>query len=123
MTAKHFILNDNNGKSYFEDGTVPEFSAADFPAGWEALSVEAAGIFFFLFKIEPSAEEFPLHAAPDEYFSYVVKGSGTLFGGDSETKGEHIKFNAGDFISFKPDTQHAWKNGDTETLILFVKKL
>ncbi|WP_169305279.1 cupin domain-containing protein [Coraliomargarita akajimensis] len=119
---QHTRMIQNNGISAFEQADMPEFSAADFD-GWEGLSLEAAGVFFFMFKVAPDAADFPLHAAPDEYLGYVVKGGGTLYAGSAEAKTDSIEFSEGDFITFKPDTQHAWTNGDSETKILFVRAL
>jgi len=101
---------------------LPQFTPADFP-GWESIQTEGEGVFFFLFKVSSGAEEFPLHAAPDAFLCYVAKGGGILYSGSSEKKTDEVSFSEGDLISFDPNTQHAWKNGDQETKILFVKAL
>lgn len=121
---KHFTMTDKNGESFISIEHAPEFSAADY-SGWEAISVEAeaAGLFFFMFKVAPNAEEFPLHASPDTWLSYVVSGHGLMYAGkENGVKTQGVEFKAGDFISFGPNTQHAWKNGDAETKIMFLKR-
>lgn len=117
----HYLMTDQGGHSAIETLVAPEFGAAEYP-GWEALSLETEGLSFFMFKIAPGAAEYPLHAAPDEWIGYVVSGSGVLYAGDEEGRqSEQVAFTAGDFITFKPNTQHAWKNGSEESRILFVK--
>ena len=117
----HYVMTDHAGSSAIETLAPPEFAAADYP-GWEALSLDAGALSFFMFRIAPGAAEFPLHAAPDEWIGYVVSGGGVLFAGDGEGKKlGQVHFAAGDFITFKPNTQHAWENGTEESKILFVK--
>lgn len=118
---KHFIMTDKGGQSFLETQSAPVFEEADYE-GWEALSIETAGLFFFMFKVQPNAEDFPLHASPDDWISYVISGHGKLFAGIADgPKTEQVEFKAGDFISFKPNTQHAWENGSSETKLLFLK--
>lgn len=120
--SKHYLMTDASGVSALAETDVPQFSSADV-AGWEGLSVEAAGVFFFMFRIAPGAEEFPMHAAPDAYLGYVAKGSGQLHVGTEADKMESVTFNEGDFITFEPDTMHGWTNGPEESKILFVRQL
>ncbi len=119
---KHYLMTDQSGISALSELAAPEFSAADY-AGWEGLSAEAGGVFFFMFKISADAVEYPMHASPDEWLGYVVVGEGELFSGNaSGEKLGSVSFKAGDFITFMANTQHAWKNGGQESKILFVKK-
>lgn len=119
--SKLFTMVQKAGESFIDTKEAPEFSAGDFK-GWEQMSHETAGLFFFMFKIEPHAEEFPLHASPDDWLSYVVSGSGTLFAGvENGRKTQQVEFKAGDFIEFQPDTQHAWQSSSEETKIMFLK--
>lgn len=120
--SKHIHMIEQSGISAFKDAEMPQFTSADFP-GWDSIQTEGAGVFFFLFRVAAGAEEFPLHAAPEAFLGYVAKGGGTLYAGSSEEKTDHVEFSEGDLISFDPNTQHAWKNGDAETKILFVKAL
>ena len=120
--SRHYLMTEKQGTSFLEEVEGPSFSSTDVD-GWEGLTVEAAGVFFFMFRIAPNAVEFPMHAAPDEYLGYVVRGSGKLHAGTEQEKLESVDFNEGDFITFKPDTMPGWTNGPQESKILFVRKL
>lgn len=118
----HFLMKNQSGNAAFEKLDAPEFAAADYD-GWESLAVEASGIFFFMFKIDADAVDYPLHASPDAWLGYVVEGAGYLTAGNQDGSQEldRATYQAGDFITFEPNTQHGWSNGNTPAKILFVK--
>lgn len=120
--SKHIIMSEAGGSSFLEEMPAPAFTPADFP-GWSGLSLEDSGVFLFMFDIAPDAVEFPLHTSPDEWLAYVVAGAGELVSGEGETRQlESVPFAAGDFITFRANTPHAWRNGGVASRILFVKR-
>lgn len=120
--SKHIILTESGGVASIETTSAPEYEAAEIP-GWAGRSLEDSGVFFFMFKAEPDADEFPLHASEDEWLAIVLSGSGTLFSGSqSDDKLDSVDYVAGDFITFKANTQHGWKNGNKQSELLFVKR-
>lgn len=121
--GKHILMTNEQGASMLASTPLPEFDAGEFPAGWSGLGVEDAGIFMFMFNVSAGAAEFPLHASEDEWLAYVVSGSGTLYAGTADMKQtDSIAYQAGDFITFKADTPHGWKNGSEASRILFTKR-
>lgn len=120
--SKHIIMSEAKGSSYLKEQPAPTFAPADH-AGWKGLSLEDSGVFFFMFEIEPGAVEYPLHASSDEWLAYVVAGSGELISGEGNTRQlDKVTFAAGDFITFKANTPHAWRNGSGKSRILFSKR-
>lgn len=122
--SQHFIVSLNSdGSSAVDSKAGPEFSGAEFPPGWQGAGVEGAGLFLFQFDISPGAVEFPVHADPAEWLAYVISGSGTLFVGTADgDKTDGTVYQAGDFITFRPDTPHGWKSDGVASRILFVKR-
>ena len=119
--ANHILMKNQSGDSVLDQLEAPEFSSADH-AGWEGLGVEASGVFLFMFRIEAGAVDFPLHDSPDAWLGYVVSGSGTLHAGSADGKlMDSVAYQAGDFITFEPNTQHGWSNGGEPSKIMFVK--
>ncbi|MEM1083088.1 MAG: cupin domain-containing protein [Verrucomicrobiota bacterium] len=119
--SHHFIMSDQEGSSAIAKQEAPEFSALEYQ-GWSGQALEASGVFCFILKVKAGGDEFPMHADAAAWLGYVVSGSGELFSGNAAgDKLEAVAFAAGDFITFEPNTQHAWKNGPDESKILVVK--
>ncbi|MEO0796694.1 MAG: cupin domain-containing protein [Verrucomicrobiota bacterium] len=119
--ATHYKMIDDNGTSSIETLDAPVFTPTDHE-GWFGQAFEASGLFCFILKVESEAAEFPLHAAPEAWIGYVVAGNGTLYSGDGAgDKLKEVSYNTGDFFTFEPKTQHAWKNGVGESKIFFAK--
>ncbi|MEM0915005.1 MAG: cupin domain-containing protein [Planctomycetota bacterium] len=120
--AKHIGLIDREGVSSLSTLAVPQSEALD-PAGWSGVPVEAAGLFCFEVTAEPGAEEFAMHAVPGAWVGYVVSGGMTLYSGKpTGEKLDEVELKPGDWLTFDPDAQHAWKNGPEKTRVLFVKQ-
>ncbi|MEM9253262.1 MAG: cupin domain-containing protein [Planctomycetota bacterium] len=120
--AKHIAMVNRDGGSAFDALPTPQSGALEH-AGWSGVAVEASGLFCFEIAAEPGAAEFPMHDSPDAWVGYVVCGGGTLYSGSAagEKLGE-VTVAEGDWITFEPNTQHAWKNGDAQTRMLFIKR-
>jgi quercetin dioxygenase-like cupin family protein len=120
--SKHIIMTEANGSSFLKQQAAPTFAATEYK-GWKGLALEDSGVFFFMFEIEPGAVEYPLHASGDEWLAYVIEGSGELISGEGNTRQlDKMAFAAGDFITFKKNTPHAWRNGNGKSRILFSKR-
>lgn len=120
--SDHIIMSNNNGASKLAKSPAPKFEALDFK-GWQGRAIEDSGVFMFMFDIAPDAEEFPIHVDEAEWLAVVLSGSGTLYAGTAELqKTDGIKYRAGDYITFEPNTPHGWKNGGDPSRILFVKR-
>jgi quercetin dioxygenase-like cupin family protein len=120
--STHIIMSQTDGVSHLAAQPAPAFSPQEFP-GWQGLALKDSGVFMFIFDIEAGAAEYPLHSSEDEWLAYVVSGSGELHSGNPEGELLDMKpFAAGDFITFRANTQHAWRNGDHPSRILFVKR-
>ncbi|MCQ3830399.1 cupin domain-containing protein [Microbulbifer elongatus] len=120
--SKHFIMFEHQGASGIETTDAPEFTSHENMPGWKARAVEDAGIFMFQFEIEPGAVEYPIHTSDEAWLAFVASGHGTLYAGDAEeNRTEGVRYQAGDFITFKPNTPHGWLNGNEKSLILIVK--
>jgi uncharacterized cupin superfamily protein len=78
----------------------------------------------FIFEIDDSSDEFPLHASDQEWLAYVVLGEGLLIAGttDNQTQTSSIAFSAGDAITFRADTPHAWRMKPGSGKILFCRQ-
>ncbi|QIA63571.1 cupin domain-containing protein [Vibrio astriarenae] len=111
-------------KSALESSMLPQFTPLDF-RGWKGISMQNSSLFMFLFDVEPDADKFPLHADESEWMAYVIEGEGKLVAGNitCNEETEAISFQQGDFISFAPNTPHAWQPGPKKTKILFCKNI
>ena len=120
--SKHIVLSESEGSSSIAVNTAPEFLPLDFQ-GWDGRAVEDSGVFMFLFDIAADAVEFPVHADEAEWLAYVVSGSGEMFSGTPDgVKNGSVEYSAGDYITFRANTQHGWRNGGEPGKILFVKR-
>lgn len=118
----HITMSMQGNGSTINKATLPEFEATDIN-GWYGSALEDAGLFTFIFKVDAGAATYTIHSDPAEWVAYVVSGGGTLYCGDEQgNQTESIAFEEGDFITFKADTPHGWKNGDTQSKLLFVKQ-
>ena len=88
--------------------------------GWTIQTLSAAGVDTTFLIAEEGADVFPLHNDVNEWFGYVVEGSGQLHLGDAEQVTERVNYQAGDVVIFKPDTYHGWK-AVTGSKLMFVK--
>ncbi|WP_078086133.1 cupin domain-containing protein [Microbulbifer mangrovi] len=121
--SKHLIIFEHEGASTIETVEAPDFTSHENMPGWKARSVDDAGIFMFQFSIEPGAVEYPIHTSDEAWLAYVASGYGTLFAGDTEeNRTEGADYQAGDFITFKPNTPHGWLNGDSPSVIVLTKR-
>lgn len=120
---QHIEMFLDNESSALKTHKLPQFSPLDFP-GWHGLAVENESIHMFIFSIDENASEFPLHASDQEWLAYVVMGEGRLIAGtkDNQTQTSSIKFCAGDAITFRADTPHAWKMSPGAGKILFCRQ-
>ncbi|MBY6188933.1 cupin domain-containing protein [Microbulbifer agarilyticus] len=120
--SRHLTMFEHQGASTIEVAEAPSFTSHENMSGWKARAVEDAGIFMFQFAIEPNAVEYPVHTSDEAWLAYVVSGHGTLYAGDANgNRTQGVDYRAGDFITFKPNTPHGWKNGDEKSQIAFVK--
>lgn len=120
--SQHIVMSEQNGVSVLRTQEAPSYSPLDFP-GWKGMAAEDSGIFMFIFDIDGDAAEYPLHASEDAWLAYVITGMGILFSGNPEgEKLGQLDYQAGDLITFQPNTQHAWKNGGAPSKILFTKQ-
>lgn len=120
--SKHFIMFEHQGASAIENSDAPEFTSHENMPGWKSRAVEDSGIFMFQFEIEPGAAEYPIHTSDEAWLAYVASGHGTLYSGDEgENRTEGVQYQAGDFITFKPNTPHGWLNGNEKSILVIVK--
>lgn len=90
--------------------------------GWTIRSYSAAGIDYAMLIAGKDSATFPLHDDPNEWFGYVVEGSGELHLGSETDHSETVTYQSGDIIIFKPNTYHGWKKNTSEcSKLMFVK--
>ncbi|MGD8174439.1 cupin domain-containing protein [Marinimicrobium agarilyticum] len=83
--------------------------------GWKLLTTSDAGLGLVFLEAEPGADEFPIHSSEDAWVGMVVRGTGTLFAGDrNEVIVDGMDYREGDFITFEPNTPHAWRNNGSD---------
>lgn len=120
--SSHITMSNSDGASTLTKSDGPKLDPAGHD-GWQGFSIEASGVFMFMFDISPDAVEFPIHASEDEWLAYIVSGSGTLFAGTADMeKSEGMPYTAGDFVTFERDTPHGWINDGEPSRILFTKQ-
>lgn len=120
--SSHITMSNSNGASTLTKSDGPKLYTAGHD-GWQGLSLEASGVFIFMFDIAPDAAEFPIHASEDKWLAYVISGSGTLFAGTADMeKTEGMSYAAGDFVTFERNTPHGWINDSEPSRILFTKQ-
>lgn len=88
--------------------------------GWSIQTYSGGSVDYTMLIAEEGAEVFPLHSDVNEWFGYVVEGSGELHLGDADHIKEKVEYKAGDIIIFKPNTYHGWQ-GATKSKLMFVK--
>lgn len=120
--AKHFVVAVEADTSRILTRAAPEPTPLD-PKGWTLTASEASGVSMVVLTAEPGAAEFEMHASPDAWLATVLEGRGTMLHGaaDGSTVGE-IEVAAGDFLTFEPNAQHAWKASGDGLKMLFVKQ-
>jgi hypothetical protein len=112
--------------------SVAKSVSADLPAvtedvkGWPLLfySVPNTGIDFLRFEVGPKAENYPIHGGddPTAWLGYVAKGYGEMILADSNKKEvSRIAYKEGDVIVCGPNAWHGWDNGDTDSVLLFMR--
>ena len=94
---KTYMISDQNGTAVSKPLVPAEFSDAG-QQGWSIQTYSAAGIDYVQLCAEENADVFPLHKDTNEWFGYVVEGSGELHIGDADNVTETIAYNAGDII-------------------------
>lgn len=118
----HLVMSMQGDSSVIKANNPPKFSALDVE-GWYGASLEDAGLFAFMFRIDANAPTYPIHSDPASWIGYIISGGGKLYCGDIDgNQSEFADYSAGDFITFMPDTPHGWQNGDIESEILLIKK-
>lgn len=120
--SSHITMSLEGNASILSKSPAPEFEVLDIE-GWRGAALEDVGLFTFMFNIEADAPVYPIHSDEAQWIAYVISGNGILYSGDHDgnQKG-HIEYQAGDFITFMPNTPHGWKNGNANSKILLVKQ-
>jgi hypothetical protein len=119
--ANTYTIESTDGASSSTSAGNPAFADAGLK-GWTVQSFSSAGVDWFIFKLAVGAAPYPFHKSPDEWIGYILDGSGQLvLGDDNNAQTGVINFRKGDYLLFKANAVHSWKNGPKETQILFLK--
>lgn len=114
-----YLVNEENGKAMSKLMETPEVSSAG-QEGWSIQTYSSGNVDYTMLIAEEGAAVFPLHSDVNEWFGFVVEGSGELHLGDAETVSERLAYKTGDIIIFKANTYHGWK-GTRKSKLMFVK--
>jgi hypothetical protein len=121
LFATAYTIVNKDGAAVSTAAPDPAFADAGLK-GWTVQAFSSAGVDWFVFKLGTDAALYPFHASPDEWVGFILEGSGQVLLGDaSNAQKGVVNFRKGDFLLFGANTVHAWKNGPTETQILFLK--
>ena len=115
-----YVINNENGTSASELLLSIPVAGTDTP-GWSIQTHSAAGIDYAMLIADEDAAVFPLHEDANEWFGYVVEGSGELHLGTADEVTEKVNYKAGDILLFKPNTYHGWKSHSKTSKLMFVK--
>ena len=119
----HIKMSLEGNTSKLSKSPTPEFEALDIE-GWQGAALEDVGLFTFMFNIEANAATYPIHSDHAQWIAYVISGNGVLYSGKEDgTQTGQVEYQAGDYITFMPNTPHGWKNGDANSKILLVKQV
>lgn len=102
---------------------APLFTDVEGEKGWSVTLISDAGVGvdYYIFKIKKGADIYPIHSAPGNWLAYVAEGSGELVLADKQkVEKSTTSFKKGDYILFRPDAMHGWKNGPTDTTLIFI---
>lgn len=117
--SNYNIIN-NNTTSLSELITL-ETNNLEGQKGWTIQTHSAVGIDYILLCANEDADIFPLHKDNNQWFGYVIIGSGELHLGDGVNVTETIHYDTGDIVIFESDTYHGWKSTSPLTKLMFVK--
>lgn len=118
----HITMSIEGNASTLSKSTAPEFEVLDIE-GWRGAALEDSGLFTYMFNIEAGAPVYPIHSDDAQWVAYVISGKGILYSGDRDgNETGQMEYQAGDYITFMPNTPHGWKNGNSKSQILLVKQ-
>ncbi|MHB1347760.1 MAG: cupin domain-containing protein [Candidatus Humimicrobiaceae bacterium] len=102
---------------------APMFADVEGQKGWSVSLISDArvGVDYYIFKIKKGADIYPIHSAPGTWLAYVAEGSGEIVLADKQKVEKSTEsYKKGDYIILGPDVLHGWKNGSTDTTLIFV---